>query len=159
MSFLLVVLLGILLFLSAFFSASETSLFSIRGAELSALADSGGRTGRRIARSMERPGRVLTAIIVGNTLVNVASAAVATSLFGILMGPRGLGVAIVVDSVLVVIFGEIVPKTIAVSFPVTIAKILIGPLSVFRGFVRPVTHGVSSFSNFVLSSLALVRTE
>jgi len=159
MSFLLVVLLGILLVLSALFSASETSLFSIRGAELSALADSGGRTGRRIARAMERPGRVLTAIIVGNTLVNVASAAVATALFGILMGPRGLWVAILVDAILVVVFGEIIPKTIAVSFPVTIAKILIGPLSIFRSFFRPVTHSVSSFSNFVLSSLALVGAE
>lgn len=131
-------------------------MFSIRSVELSALADSGGRTGRRIARAMERPGRVLTTIIVGNTLVNVASAAVATAVFGMLLGPRGLAVAIVVDAILVLVFGEIVPKTIAVSFPLPIARVLIGPLSFFRGFFRPVTHAVASFSNFVLSSLTLV---
>jgi len=159
MPFFLIVLLIILLILSAFFSASETSLFSIRSVELSALADSGGRTGRRIARAMERPGRILTTVIIGNTLTNVASAAVATAIFGMLMGPRGLGVAIVVDAVLVLVFGEIVPKTIAVSFPVLIARAVIGPLSVFRGFVRPVTHAVASLSNFVLSSLALVSRE
>jgi len=159
MPFFLIVLLIILLILSAFFSASETSLFSIRSVELSALADSGGRTGRRIARAMERPGRILTTVIIGNTLTNVASAAVATAIFGMLMGPRGLGVAIVVDAVLVLVFAEIVPKTIAVSFPVLIARAVIGPLSIFRGFVRPVTHAVASLSNFVLSSLALVSRE
>ncbi|MCX5801019.1 MAG: hemolysin family protein [Candidatus Eisenbacteria bacterium] len=156
MSFFLLVLFGILLAFSAFFSASETSLFSIRTVELSALADAGGRTGRRIVRAMEKPSHVLTTIIVGNTLVNVASAAIATAIFGMLMGPRGLGVAIVVDAVLVLIFGEIVPKTIAVSFPLPIARVLIGPLSVVMGFFGPVTHGVASFSNFVLSSLGLV---
>jgi putative hemolysin len=155
----LIVLLAILLILSAFFSASETSLFSIRGVELSALADSGSRTGQRIARAMERPGRILTTIIVGNTLVNVAGAAIATAIFGMLMGPRGLGVAIVVDAVLVLIFGEVVPKTIAVSFPMPIARALISPLSIFRGFSRPVTHAVASFSNFVLSSLTLAGRE
>ena len=159
MPFFLIVLLIILLILSAFFSASETSLFSIRSVELSALADSGGRTGRRIARAMERPGRILTTVIIGNTLTNVASAAVATAIFGMLMGPRGLGVAIVVDAVLVLVFAEIVPKTIAVSFPVLIARAVIGPLSIFRGFVRPVTHAVASLSNFVLSSLAVVSRE
>jgi putative hemolysin len=159
MYFFLIVFLLILLILSAFFSASETSLFSIRSVELSSLADSGGRTGRRIARAMERPGRVLTTIIIGNTLANVASAAVATAIFGMLMGPRGLGVAIIVDAVLILVFGEIVPKTIAVSFPVLVARALISPLGIFTGFVRPVTHAVASLSNFLLSSLALVSRE
>jgi CBS domain containing-hemolysin-like protein len=157
--FFLIVPFGILLILSAFFSASETSLFSIRSTELSALADSGGRAGRRIARAMERPGHVLTTIIVGNTLVNVAGAAVATAFFGMLMGARGVVVAIVVSTILVLVFGEIVPKTIAVSFPMPIARVLIGPLSLVRGFFRPVTYGVAFLCNFVLSSLALVRRD
>ena len=159
MSFFLIVLLLILLIMSAFFSASESSLFSIRSAELSALAASGGRTGRRIARAMEKPSRVLTTILIGNTLVNVATASVATAIFGMLMGPKGLGVAIFVDALLVLVFGEILPKTVAVSFPIPIARALIGPLSVVRGVLRPVTHAVASFSNFVLSALALVRRE
>jgi putative hemolysin len=159
MSLILISLLGALLVLSAFFSASETSLFSIPRIQLSGLADSGGRTGRRIARAMERPSHLLTTIIVGNTLVNVASAAVATALFAALMGPRGVVVAIAVATVLLLIFGEIVPKTIAVSFPVGIARILISPLVVFDQIVRVVTYVVASFSNLVLASLALVSKE
>ncbi|KPJ59568.1 MAG: hypothetical protein AMJ46_10645 [Latescibacteria bacterium DG_63] len=156
MSLILIALLGVLLILSAFFSASETSLFSIPRLQLSALADSGGRTGKRIARAMEHPSHLLTTVLAGNILVNVASAAVATALFGILLGPRGIAIAIVVDTILLLVFGEILPKTVAVSFPVPIARILIGPLTVFSQAVRPVTHTVASFSNFVLSSLALV---
>jgi putative hemolysin len=159
MSLVLISLLGALLILSAFFSASETSLFSIPGIQLSALSDSGGRTGRRIARAMERPGHLLTTIIVGNTLVNVASAAVATALFEMLIGARGVLVAIVVDTALVLMVGEIIPKTVAVSFPVGIARILISPLVVFDRLVSAVTYAVASFSNVVLSSLGLVSRE
>ncbi len=108
---------------------------------------------------MERPSHLLTTIIVGNTLVNVASAAVATALFAMLLGPRGVVVAIAVATVLLLIFGEIVPKTIAVSFPVGIARILISPLTVLDQMVRGLTYAVASFSNLVLASLALVSRE
>ncbi|UCF79614.1 MAG: HlyC/CorC family transporter [Candidatus Eiseniibacteriota bacterium] len=159
MPFILIVLLGILLVFSAFFSASETSLFSIPRAQVSALGDSGGHTGRRIARALERPSHLLTTILTGNTLVNVATAAVATALFSMLMGPEGVAVAIVASTVLLLIFGEIVPKTIAVSFALPVARLLVGPLYLFSQAVRPVTYAVASFSNFVLSSLSLVSRD
>jgi putative hemolysin len=155
----LICLLAFLLASSAFFSASETALFSLRRAELSTFAERGGRTDKRIVRALDRPGHTLTTILLGNTLVNVAGAAVATVICGMLLGPRGIVVAIVTDTVLVLVFGEIIPKSIAVSFPVTIARALIGPLSTFSFAVRPVTAAVASFSNLVLDTLGLVRRE
>ncbi|MFH0778184.1 MAG: hemolysin family protein [Candidatus Eisenbacteria bacterium] len=155
----LVVLLPVLLILSAFFSGSETCLFSLRSTEVAALARSESATDRRIARVLERPSHLLTSILVGNTLVNVASSAVAVTLFGMLLGPRGLAAAIVVDTVLILVFGEIVPKTVAVSFPRSVARVIVSPLVVFSGIVRPVTDAVAALSNFVLYSLAFVRRE
>ncbi len=155
----LFVFLGALLVCSALFSGSETALFSLRRVEVSRLAEQGGRTDRRIVRALDRPAHLLTTILLGNTLVNVAGAAVATAICGILFGPKGFVVAIFADTVLVLVLGEIIPKSIAVSFPVPVARVLIAPLMAFDFVVRPVTAAVASFSNLVLAALGLVRRE
>jgi putative hemolysin len=152
-------LLAILLCCSACFSASETALFSLRRAELLALDEGGGRAGKLIVRALDRPGHILTAILLGNTLVNVAGAAVATAICVSLFGPKGVAVAIVADTMLVLAFGEIGPKAVAVSFPLPVARSLIGPLSGFGVLVRPVVEKVASFSNLILASLGLVAKE
>ena len=156
---LLFCLLAVLLCMSACFSASETALFSLRRPEVCILEETGGKTGKRIARALDRPGHTLTTILLGNTLVNVAGAAVATAICGILFGPRGVAVAIVADTVLVLMFGEVGPKTVAVSFPLPVARALVGPLSAFSVLVRPVVEAVASFSNRVLAWLGLVGKE
>jgi putative hemolysin len=156
---LLFCLLVVLLCLSACFSASETALFSLKRPEVCTLEETGGKTGERIARALDRPGHTLTTILLGNTLVNVAGAAVATAICGLLFGSRGVAIAIVADTVLVLAFGEIGPKAVAVSFPLPVARALITPLSAFSVVVRPVVGAVASFSNLVLASLGLVGRE
>ncbi len=153
---LLLCLLAVLLCFSACFSASETALFSLRRPEVSALEETGGRSGKRIARALDRPGHTLATILLGNTLVNVAGAAVATAICGILFGPRGVAIAIFADTVLVLTFGEVGPKAVAVSFPQPVARALIGPLSAFSALARPVVDALASFSNRVLVSLGLL---
>ncbi|MBN1505115.1 MAG: HlyC/CorC family transporter [Candidatus Eisenbacteria bacterium] len=152
-------LLAVLLCLSACFSASETALFSLRRPDVCTLEETGDRAGKLIARALDRPGHTLTTILLGNTLVNVAGAAVATAICGILFGPGGVAVAIVADTLLVLILGEIGPKAVAVSFPVQVTRALVGPVSVFSAFVRPVVGAVASFSNRLLFSLGLVGGE
>lgn len=126
---------------------------------MSALNETGGKTGARIVRALDHPGHTLTTILLGNTLVNVAGAAVATAICGILFGPRGVAVAIIADTILVLIFGEIGPKSVAVSFPLPVARALVGPLAAFSTLGRPVVEAVASFSNLVLVSLGLVARE
>jgi len=152
-------LLVVLLCCSACFSASETSLFSLRRADVCSLEERGGKTGKRIVRALDRPGHILTTILLGNTLVNVAGAAVATAICGILFGPKGVAVAIVADTILVLVFSEIGPKAMAVSFPLPVARALINPLTAFSALVRPVVEAVASFSNLILASLGLVARE
>jgi CBS domain containing-hemolysin-like protein len=134
-------------------------LFSLRRADVCSLEERGGKTGKRIVRALDRPGHILTTILLGNTLVNVAGAAVATAICGILFGPKGVAVAIVADTILVLVFSEIGPKAMAVSFPLPVARALINPLTAFSALVRPVVEAVASFSNLILASLGLVARE
>ncbi len=121
-----------LLFLSAFFSGSETALIGARRVRLQAEAERGSKTAALALKLLEKPGSLLGTILVGNNLVNVAAAAIGATLLGPVK-------ATLVITLLLLLFGEIPPKTIAalwpekmvrlVAYPVFIAKILLRPLA------------------------------
>ena len=117
--------------LSAFFSSSEAAFLSIqRTARLAHLVQEGVPAARRVSRMLEDPGRLLSTILLGNNLVNVTFTAIITALILDVISDQGTGivVATVAGTVTLLILGEVIPKTVAVRFPMGVAMLFTRPL-------------------------------
>jgi CBS domain containing-hemolysin-like protein len=123
-----IAILIILLFLSGFFSSAETALFSISQTKARHLAKSPGRSGALICRLKEDPHRLLTTILIGNNVVNVGAAALATSLTLGMFPAYAVGIATGIMTFLILVFGEVFPKSIATRNNILIARIAIYPI-------------------------------
>lgn len=132
------VLLIVLLVLSAFFSGSETALFSLSAGERARMESGSGRAGRHVARLLRRGHDLLSALLVGNLVVNTAASVVATGLCLAWFGPQGVAVAIPAVTLLLLLFGEITPKLLALRRPVRVATAAQLPLRGWVAVARPV---------------------
>lgn len=112
------VLIFLLLILSAVLSVGETALVSASRPRLYALARKGNPRARRVNKLRERQDEVLASILLGNNLVNIVASSIATGVLISLFGDAGVAYAAIVMTVLVVVFAEVLPKTIAVNRPV-----------------------------------------
>jgi len=130
------ILLVIFLGLSAFFSASETALFSLDSIKLKRLSQAGKNTSL-IIKLLENPMECLTVILAGNTLVNIAIAAIVTSLFIDFWGGAGVGISIGVTTFILLAFGEVTPKTIAIHNNERVAYLFSRPLYIFSKIITP----------------------
>ncbi len=131
--------LALLLSLSAFFSGSETALFSLSKAQVERLRQGTARSGVIAAGLLDTPRKLLISILVGNMFVNVASASLVASFAAVLLGNRGAGVAIAtgVTTILLLVFGEITPKTIAVHNAERVSKLIAYPIRSFSTLILP----------------------
>ncbi len=129
--------LSILLALSAFFSGSETALFSLTRAQAKRMSE-GTRLERAVHELLQQPQRLLSSILVGNMLVNVMLASVIGSLSGRLLAGRGIGAAIGITTALLLIFGEVTPKTIAVRHAAVLSRVAALPLLWFSRAITPI---------------------
>ena len=123
-SILQVLALIVLLALSAFFSATETAFSSMNRIRIKNLAAEGNKKAARVLRLSENFDRLLSTVLIGNNIVNIAATAIATLLFiNVCKGDQALGttVATVVVTVVVLVFGEITPKTLAKESPESFA--------------------------------------
>ena len=107
------VVLIILLALSAFFSSAETALTTVNRLRVRALVDDGNEQAIVLAKVIDDPGKLLSAILIGNNIVNISASSIATLLATEFFGNAGAGIATGVMTLLVLIFGEITPKTMA----------------------------------------------
>ena len=107
------VVLVILLALSAFFSSAETALTTVNRLRVRALVDDGDERALVLAKVIDDPGKLLSAILIGNNIVNISASSIATLLATEFFGNAGAGIATGVMTLLVLIFGEITPKTMA----------------------------------------------
>jgi putative hemolysin len=148
---LYVVLLVIFLVLSAFFSGSETAFISIQRFRLEYLVSNEVKGARRVARMIERPERFLSTVLFGNTLVNAAAAALATAMAVFFWGEQGIIIATIALTIILLIFCEASPKTVAAQNSEKLSLIL----------SRPIQFVSWLFTPFVvaLSWLALVFTK
>ncbi len=123
-----VVVLLVLLLLSGFFSSAETALFSISKTKARHLSKKKGKTYQLIKKMKDDPHRLLTTILVGNNIVNVAAAAMATALVMTMIPNHAVGIATGIMTFLILVFGEVLPKSIATRNNVLIATIIIYPI-------------------------------
>jgi Mg2+/Co2+ transporter CorB len=115
-----VAILG-LLALSAFFSGSETALTASSRSKLKAQADKGSRGAESAMKVTEDSERMIGALLLGNNIVNILSASLATALLTRMFGDSGVALATLVMTTLILIFGEVMPKTLAITFPEAVA--------------------------------------
>ncbi|HAJ57081.1 MAG TPA: hypothetical protein DCL35_04855 [Candidatus Omnitrophica bacterium] len=148
------VLLVVFLFLSAFFSGSETALFSLDAIKLKRLKQEGKSTSR-IIRLLENPMRCLTTILAGNTLVNIAISAITTSVLIDLLGPKGVSVSIGVTTLILLVFGEVTPKTIAIHNNERLSYLVSAPLYFFERLITPFLFVATRVCDGIIGALRL----
>ena len=131
-------LLIVLLLGSGFFSASETSLMSLSKIRIRYMEEDGVKGAKLVSSLIEKSSDLLSSILVGNNVVNIAATSVSTSLFISIFRDGGVAIATAVMTVLVLIFGEITPKTIAANSPEKIAVIVSKPISIIMKITKPI---------------------
>ncbi len=143
-----IIIIFILICCSAFFSSSETALMGSSKAKLHALQKEGDTNATRVIGLISNPERLLGTILLGNNLVNIAASSIAAGLFLKLFGDAGLAYATLIMTFIVLIFAEVLPKTLAarnpegfskgISLPMAFLVIILKP---FTAFIRVLTRG------------------
>jgi putative hemolysin len=122
-SLVMILILALLILLSGYFSASETAFSSLNRIRIKNMAATGNRRAERALKLSEDYDRLLSTILIGNNIVNIASASLATVLFTTHFGDAGVTLSTVVMTVVVLIFGEISPKSLAKESPDSFAML------------------------------------
>ncbi|WP_378945018.1 HlyC/CorC family transporter [Paracoccus sp. R86501] len=145
----------VLLAMSAFFSGSETALTAASRAKLRSRADKGD-TGAQAAIAVSSDSeRLIGAILLGNNVVNILSASLATALFTRILGGSGVAIATIVMTVLVLIFSEVMPKTYAISAPEKVASLVARPIRLITVILSPIVTVVRLIVRGMLSIFGL----
>lgn len=148
-----VILFVVLLALSAFFSASETALMSLSKIRLRNMVYENVKRAQLIQRLLENPGRLLSAILVGNNMVNIGASALATALAIKYFGNKGVGIATGITTLLVLLFAEITPKSLAARNSERISLKVVILLSFFVDTLKPVTTVLMYITNAMIRVL------
>jgi len=136
--------------LSAFFSSAETALTCVNKVKMKTLADEGNKNAKRVLEILESPGKMLSTILIGNNLVNISTTSLATTLTIKVFGSVFVGAATGILTILILLFGEIVPKT-AASINSEKLALTYSPLIKFLMFIlTPVIFVIDKLSGFLL---------
>lgn len=151
--------LFLLLALSAFFSSAETALTTCNKMRIHSLAEEGNKRASKLEAVLANQGKMLSAILVGNNIVNLSASSIATVLATDLLGSSGAGIATGILTVLILIFGEISPKTLATIHADSIALKYAGIIQAFMLVCTPVIFIVSKLSMGFLMLLGVDPNE
>ena len=150
---ILIIALVALIFISAFFSASETALMAVNRYRLRHLAQQGSRTAKLIHRLLQRPDRILGIILVGNTFANILASALATALAIKLYGEKGIAIVTIILTLIVLLFAEITPKTLAANKPQLLSFFSAWPLNFLLKIFYPLIWLLNQIANTLLKML------
>lgn len=151
----LFIVLGVLLFISAYFSGSETGMMSVNPYRLKHLTNQKNKAAIRVSRLLKRPDRLIGLILIGNNLVNIAASAIATIIGMRLYGDLGIAIATVILTLVVLIFAEVTPKTIAALHPERIAFPSSALLSLLLKIFYPLVWLINWITNGILALLGI----
>lgn len=144
------VVLVILLMGSAFFSASETALMSISKIDARHMVDQNIKNAKIVSKLVEDPNKLLGAILVGNNIVNIGASSLATVVATGILGSAGAGIATGVMTLLVLIFGEITPKSLSTQKSQEVACFVARPISLVVLIFNPVVKVLMFISNLII---------
>lgn len=148
-------IVGACILVSAFFSGSETALTAASRPRMHALEKGGDSRAATVNRLLQSRDRFIGAMLLGNTLVNIASSAVATSLLVTIFGEKGAIYATFLMTALLLIFAEVMPKTIAINFPERMSLAVARPVSVAVAVFGPILFAVEAIVHGVLRAVGV----
>lgn len=146
----------VLLCLSAFFSSAETALTTVSRMRVRTLAEAGDKRAITLTRVIEEPGKMLSTILVGNNIVNLSASSLMTTLTLQIFGSRAVGVATGILTLLILVFGEISPKTLATIHSERLALRYAGIIYALMTLLTPVIFCINQLS---LGFLLLLRVD
>lgn len=144
------VALIILVALSAFFSSAETSFVTVSQIKMRSIAEAGNRSAQRVLKITSDSAKMLSAILIGNNLINISASSLATTLTLSLWGNAAVSITTGVLTLVVLIFGEIAPKTFATAYAEKIALIYSGPIRFLMIVLTPVIFVINFIAKGVL---------
>ena len=147
-----IIVLIILLFGSAFFSSAETSLTTVNKIKMRSLAEEGNKKAKMVIKITDDSSRMLSAILIGNNIVNLSASALTTTI-AYNLGGSAVAIATGIITVLILIFGEITPKTIATINADKIALSYAYPIHFIMVVLTPVSIVVNALSRVILLML------
>ena len=148
-------ILGLLILMSAYFSSSETGMMAINRYRLRHLVKQKNKSAIRVEKLLQRPDKLIGLILIGNNLVNILASAIATIIGQRLFGDAGIAIATGALTLLLLIFAEVTPKTLAALYPERIAfpsSLLLTPL---QKICSPVVWFVNFLSNGLLKLMRI----
>ena len=148
-----IVSLIILIGLSGFFSMSETALMSLNKIKLRHMVEEGVAAAKSVEKLIEDPNKLLGAILIGNNVVNIGASSLATVLATNIFGNSGVGIATGVITILVLIFGEITPKSIAKQKSETVALMVVKPIQFIVFIFKPFVYVFTIISSLFIRLL------
>lgn len=151
-----IIVLLILLLLSAMFSSAETALTTVNKLRIRSLAEEGKRSAKTVAKLIEEPSKMISAILIGNNIVNLSASSLTTSLAIEQFGSSYAGAATGILTLLILIFGEITPKTLATIYNEKLALIYAPAVLLITRVLTPVIFVLNKVS---LGLLLLFRVD
>lgn len=143
----------ILVVLSAFFSSAETSLTTVNRIKLQALSEEGNKKAAVVLKTIENPSKMLSTILIGNNLVNNFSAALATSIAIRMFGSGSVGAVTGILTIVILVFGEITPKTFATVNSEKLALAYASVILLLMKLLTPVIYIINRVCRFLLKLL------
>jgi len=148
----------ILILLSAFFSGSETAFMSVNRVKIKEKVQRGDEHAAKVDKLLQNQTKLLTTILIGNNLVNIASSSIATALSIELFGSKGVGIATGVVTLLILIFGEITPKSLGNSRAFDYAKAAAAPLYYLEIILSPFIYLFTKIVNLFVKDKSLISS-
>lgn len=139
-----------MIFLSAFFSSSETALVTVNKIRMKNLAENGDKRAARVIKVTSDSGKMLSAILIGNNIVNIFASSLATMLAVDIWGDIGSGIATGILTFLILIFGEVTPKTMATIKADNMALAIAGIIDFLMFILTPVIFIINELASGVL---------
>ena len=148
-----ITILVVLLFLSAFFSGIETAMVSMNQIKTKALVKQGKKGAAVLYRLKQSPHKLIITLLIGNNLVNIGAASLATVIFTNIFGSSGIGIATGVMTFLILIFGEITPKTFASQNAEKVSLLAARPIEILSIIFAPFVWVFDKISQMMLKFL------
>ena len=145
-------ILAVLIFISAYFSGSETGLMSLNRYRLRHLEQKNHKGAKRVAKLLARPDRLIGLILIGNNLVNIAASAIATIIGLRLFGDMGVLIATIALTLVILIFAEVTPKTLAALHPEKVAF----PSSILLKFLLKLLFPLVIVVNWITNGILML---
>ena len=145
-----VVILVILLGLSAFFSSAETALTTVNKIKMRSLADDGNKRAKTVLKLTDNPGKMLSAILIGNNIVNLSASSLTTTIAIGFGADIAVAIATGIITVLILIFGEITPKTIATIHSDKLSLVYAYPINFIMIVLTPISFLVNIMARIIL---------